>query len=94
MLELGKNLKTASCKGFLGILHSAPDWNLKFDLDGMLVVPVLLTVSTLHPDILLFLMSSKKVIIIELTCPYKENVSQWHEEKSQKYHSLCSSIRS
>ena len=60
----------------------------------MLVVPVFLTVSTLHPDILLFLMSTKKVIIIELTCCYKENVSQWHEEKSQKYHSLCSSIRS
>ena len=36
----GKNPKIALRKGFLGILHSAYDWKLKFDLDGMLVVPV------------------------------------------------------
>ena len=51
----------------------------------MLVVPVFLAVSTLRSDILLFSMSTKKVIIIELTCPCEENMRQWHEEKSQKY---------
>ena len=80
----GKKSKTAPRKGFLGIFHPASDWNLKFDLDGMLVVAVFLTVSTLRPDILLFSMSTKKVIIIELTCPCKEKMSQWHEEKSHK----------
>ena len=60
----------------------------------MLVVPVFLAVSTLRPDILLFSRSTKKVIIIELTCPCEENMSQWHEEKSQKYYPLCCSIRS
>ena len=50
----GKKTKTAPLKGFLGILHSASDRNLEFDLDGMLVVPVFLAVSTLCPDILLF----------------------------------------
>ena len=50
----GKKPKTAPRKGFLGMLHSASDWNLKFDLDGMFVVSVFLTVSTLPPDILLF----------------------------------------
>ena len=60
----------------------------------MLVVPVFLAVSTLRPDILLFSRSTKKVIIIELTCPCEENMSQWHEEKSQKYYPLCYSIRS
>ena len=34
------------------------------------------------------------MIIIELTCPCEENMSQWHEEKSQKYYPLCYSIRS
>ena len=53
-----------------------------------------LAVSTLRPDILLFSRSTKKVIIIELTCPCEENMSQWHEEKSQKYYPLCCSIRS
>ena len=50
----GKKPKTAPRKGFLGILHSGPDWNLKFDLDGMLVVLVFLAVSSLCQDILLF----------------------------------------
>ena len=53
-----------------------------------------LAISTLRPDILLFSMSTKKVIIIELICPYEENLSQWHEEKPQKYYQLCFSIRS
>ena len=58
----------------------------------MLVVPLFLTVSTYHPDILLFSMSNKKVIIIELSCPCEENMRQWHDEKSQKYDPLCCSI--
>ena len=78
----GKIPKTTPRKGFVGILHSASDWNLQFDLDGMLVVPVFLAVSTLRSDILLFSRSTKKVIIIELTCPCEENKIQWHEEKS------------
>ena len=90
----GKKPKTAPRKGFLGVLHSASDWNLEFDLDEMLVVPVFLAVSTLRPDILLFSRSTKKVIIIELTCPCEGNMSQWHEEKSQIYYPLCCSIRS
>ena len=71
----GRKPKTASRKGFLGILHSASDWNLKFDLDGMLVVLVFLKVPTLHPDILPFLVSIEKVII-ELTCPCEEDMSE------------------
>ena len=71
----GKIRKTASRNGFYDILHSASDWNLKFDLDGMLVVPGFITISTLCPDILLFSVSTKKVIIIELTCPCQENIS-------------------
>ena len=86
--------KSKSRKGFSGILHSAADWNLRFDLDEPLVIPSFLSVSSLRPDILLFSCSTRMVIIIELTCPCEENMSQWHEEKSQKYHSLCTSIRS
>ena len=89
----GKKTKTAPCKGFLGILHSASDWILEFDLGGMLVVMVFLAVSPVRPDILPFSRSTKKVIITELTCPCEENMSQQHEEKSQKYYPLCCPIR-
>ena len=81
----GEKTKTATRKGFLGILHLASDWNSKFDFDGTLVVPVFLAVSTPHQDVLLFSVSTKKMIIIELTYPCEENSdikSQWHEEKS------------
>ena len=57
----------------------------------MLVVSIFLTVSTLF---FFFFMSTKKVIINELICPCVEHMSQWHEEKSQKYYPLCSSVRS
>ena len=70
-------------KGFLGILHSASNWNLEFDLDGMLVVPVFQAVATLWPDLLLFSRSTKNVIIIELTCPCEEN-DMCHEECGMK----------
>ena len=60
----------------------------------MLVVQVLLAVSTLRPDVLLFWRSTKNVIIIELTCPCVKNMSQWHEDKLQKYYLLCCLIRS
>ena len=55
---------------------------------------MLLTVSTPLPDILLFSMSFKKAIIIELTCSCEEDMSQWYDEKSQKYYPLCCSVRS
>ena len=85
----GKKPKTASCKGFLGF------WlEFKFYLDGLLVVLVFLAVSTLRPEILLFSRSTKKVIIIELTYSCQENMSQWHEEKSQKYYPVCCLVRS
>ena len=90
----GKKPKTAPCKDFLGILHSASGWNLNFDLDGILVVPVFLAVSTLRPAILLFLRSTKKVIIIDLSYPCEDNMSSWHEKKSLKYYPLYCSIRS
>ena len=40
-------------------------------LDGMLVVLVFLTVSTLHPDILPFSMSTKKMILLPLQREYE-----------------------
>ena len=87
MLGKEKKLKLHLIKVSLTYYTPASDWNLEFDLDGILVVVVFSAVSTFRPDILLFLRSTKKVIIIELTCPCEKNMSQWHEEKSQKYYS-------
>ena len=90
----GQRCQKSSKKKYLGIFHSASDWKLRFDLDDGLVIPSSLAISSLRPDILIFSPSSRKVIIIELTCPCEENMGDWHEEKSQKYYPLCTSIRS
>ena len=52
--DVKKKHKNAPTKVFLDILTSPSDWNLKFDLDEMLVVVVFLTISTLRQDILYF----------------------------------------
>ena len=73
----------SSKKVHTGILHSASDWKLRFDYgDDKLVVPSFLAITTLRPDILLFSTITKKVVIIELTCPCEENMSQLHVDKT------------
>ena len=52
-----------SKKVSFGILHQASDWVLLDDLDN-LVIPSFIAVSSLRPDILLFSMSTKKVVIL------------------------------
>ena len=47
----------------------------------------------LRPDTLLFSISMKTVIILELTCPCKENMENRIQKKFFKYDSLTTSIR-
>ena len=93
-VKQGSKPSKSSKKVHSGILNSASDWKLCFDLGDKLVIPAFLTISTLRPDILLFSILTKKVVIIELTSPCEENMAEWHKVKTEKYHTLCSSIRS
>ena len=74
-----------------GILHEASDWVLLTDLDN-LVIPPFIAVSSLRPDIFLFFVSTKRVVIIELTCPCEENMENWHYTKFHKYDPLALAI--
>ena len=42
----------------------------------------------------MFSNSTKKVILIELTCPCEENMEKWHDEKLSKYLPLKTTIES
>ena len=75
-----------------GLLNSAPDWTLLSDLSSKLIVPPFLAATQLRPDILLYSPSTKKCIILELTCCCEENMEQWHSKKFLKYDSLSQSI--
>ena len=68
-----------------GIFSEASDWLLRADLGGSFTVPFLLAPTTLVPDIVIYSMEKKRVVIIELTCCCEQNFSSWHAEKARKY---------
>ena len=76
-----------------GLLHTAPDWLLLYDLESTQVIPPTIAISHLRPDILLYSTSTKTVIILELTCPCEENIESWHATKFGKYDPLSSAIK-
>ena len=58
----------------VGILHHASDWVLVADLNSNYCFPVNIAFTQLRPDITVFSNNLRKVILIQLTCPCKENM--------------------
>ena len=58
---------------FKGILHLTSDWILLADIEDDYLSPYQFTIRELQPDIVLFLKSSKRAVLLELTCPCEEN---------------------
>ena len=54
--------------------------------------PFQLALTELHPDILLYSKSSKRAVLLELTCPCEENMESWHSQKLNKYTPLAKVI--
>ena len=54
--------------------------------------PLHIAYRKLRPDITIYSNSAKKMILIELTCPCKENMEKWHDHKINKYLPLKSVI--
>ena len=59
-----------------GILHHASQWIL-LDLNKNCCFPVHIAFTQLRPDVTIFSSSLRKAILIELTCPYEENMEFW-----------------
>ena len=74
------------------ILDLASDWIFLADVKGDYLFPFQLALTELHPDILLFSKSSKRAILLELTCPCDKNMENWHCQKLNKYTSLAKVI--
>ena len=64
------------------------------DLSHSYMFPGHIAVSALRPDIVIYSNTSKRVIIVELTCPCEENMESWHSTKLLKYSGLASVISS
>ena len=54
------------------------------DLDQQLRFPGL-CISTQRPDIFIYSLKLRKVILIELTCPAEENIEEKHSEEISRY---------
>ena len=59
-------------------------WQMRVDLMRRLVFPDVIQ-TTQRPDIVLWSVEDKKIIIIELTVPWEEGCDEAHERKSSKY---------
>ena len=90
-VKQGTVLKTP-CKRILGILHSANDWKMQCDLGGKYMFPLQIAITSLRPDVVIFSAASRKVVLIELTCPCEENMTERHVDKVGKYECLCETI--
>ena len=65
-----------------------------FDLPGFpLVVPPLIIDTPLRPDILIWSISSRVVLLVELTCPWEENLGKVSARKRKRYSDLADAIR-
>ena len=55
---------------------------------SLLVFPALVVNTNQRPDMLIISQTSKKIILVELTCPWEENAESAHEAKLTKYEEL------
>ena len=70
------------------------DWKLlvDFDQDQITFPPEILSTNE-RPDIILWSVRTRKVILIELTCPAEEGISAAQDRKQTRYLSLVSQIQ-
>ena len=72
-MKAGKSVPKSKVKP-TGILHLASDWVIVSDLQNSYIFPGHIALTSLRPDIVIFSNSLKRVILIELTCPWEENM--------------------
>ena len=90
----GQVLNSKSVKSSFGILNKANDWVLLSDIgQSKLFFPPMIFVTSERPDILLFSIKMRTVVLIENTSGCEENQSENHHLKTEKYSDLVEGIR-
>ena len=74
------------------ILKNARDWKILVDYDAGGMFPPEIISTTSRPDIVIWSLSTKHVIILELTCPIEENILDANARKRSKYTDLLNLI--
>ena len=77
------------------LLDGANDWKILVDYDSAKIVfPPLICATSSRPDIVIWSVNLKKVLLIELTCPAEEGIEAAHLRKVGRYQQLLSDIPS
>ena len=64
------------------------DWHVIADVESQLIFPTEITSTRQRPDLVIWSVNSKKVIITELTVPFEDNIIWAHQRKLKKYEDL------
>ena len=75
------------------LLSGGHDWQCQVDYrDKPMIFPIAICPSQLRPDIVIWSTALRFVILIELTCPSEENISQAKARKKLRYAELLKQI--
>jgi hypothetical protein len=76
------------------LLSGSKDWRLLIDFDKTMVIfPPEITTTNLRPDVIIWSLSSRTVILGELTCPSEEGIKEARIRKLAKYQELVRQIQ-
>ena len=70
------------------LLEGCTDWHVATDLKHNFIFPTEIASTTKRPDIVMWSVKAKKVFVIELMVPFKENFNWAHQRKLEKYEDL------
>ncbi|XP_013776226.1 uncharacterized protein LOC106461004 [Limulus polyphemus] len=69
----------------LGILDDTSDWDVAVGIVDMRQYPEVIARTSFRPDLVLYSESTRTIVAIELTVPYKTRMSESHEYKLANY---------
>ena len=72
-----------------GWLAEAGDWKMVADIGGKAVFPKEITETSLRPDMVVWTLRRRRLIIIELTVPWEDHLQEANERKREKYQDLA-----
>jgi hypothetical protein len=70
------------------LLQESSNWEMRVDLGKKLVFPEIVHTNQ-RPDIVLWSQSPKRMILVELTVPWEENIDEAYERKMARYQELA-----
>lgn len=91
-LKEGARPKSTATRTRSNILYTASSWEMRVDLGRKLHFPDVVH-TTLRPDIVLWSTKDQKIILVELTVPWKKGCVEAHESKAAKYLQLAQDCR-